>query len=159
MERATDYGSVSWGFKSLRARVIMKEYKGIYISTHLDAEPSKVSDILISLLNKRGLRVIKKIDISKELKKDIGVEWVYYSLLDVLNSEKAYKALSIDKTIGIFSIIRLIIFEDNGGTSVIAQDPRFSARLVDNPTIIEISQDMAEMIVDTFREMEEQLKK
>ncbi|MGQ9705534.1 MAG: DUF302 domain-containing protein [bacterium] len=136
----------------------MKEHKGYYISTHINSEPSKVSDILISTLNKKGLKIIKKIDITKEIKKDIGIDWIFYSQLTIMNPEITYKALSIDKRIGIFTPIRLIIYEDNDGTTIIVQDPRFSARLVDNPTIIEISQSLAELIIDILREIEGQLK-
>jgi uncharacterized protein (DUF302 family) len=137
----------------------MKEHKGFYIIIHLEAEPLRVLDIFLSILNKKGLKIIKKIDITKEIKKDIGIDWIFYTQLDVINPEIMYKTLSIDKTVGILTPIRVLIYEDDTGTSIIAQDPRFSARLVDNPTIIEISQNMAEILINILKEVEEQLKK
>ncbi|HEC79777.1 MAG TPA: DUF302 domain-containing protein [Firmicutes bacterium] len=136
----------------------MEEYKGFSITTEIGADISKVTSALNTTLLKNGFRVIKKTDLSKEIMKDISIKWLKYHIWDIIDAEITYKILSINKYGGTFTPIRILIYEKGDNTIISVIDPRLAARLIDNPTIIELAQEMGDRIKNALAEIENKFK-
>lgn len=90
-----------------------------------------------------GFGVLTEIDVQATLKKKLGVERKPYVILGACNPGLAHKALEAEPAIGVLLPCNVDVFEgEDGATWVQAVRPSTLFRLVDNPAVRPIAEDV-----------------
>ena len=94
-------------------------------------------------LAREGFGVLTEIDVQATLKKKLGVERKPYVILGACNPALAHKALEAEPAIGVLLPCNVDVFEgDDGGTYVQAVRPQALFRIVENPSVKPIADDV-----------------
>jgi uncharacterized protein (DUF302 family) len=91
----------------------------------------KVTDAL----KDEGFGVLTEIDVKATLKKKIDVDFRRYVILGACNPQLANRALHSELEIGLLLPCNVIVFEDEGGSTVSIADPDAMMQMADNPTL------------------------
>lgn len=70
-----------------------------------------------------GFGILTEIDVQATLKNKIGADLSPYTILGVCNPGFAHRALVEDREIGVMMPCNVAVYEDNGQTVIIGQDP------------------------------------
>lgn len=105
------------------------------VSTGYDETVTRVTDEL----KKEGFGVLTTIDVSDTLKKKLNVDFPRYVILGACNPPFAHRALQAEEEIGLLLPCNVIVYEKKGKTRVSAFDPTAMTRIVDNPSMRELS--------------------
>ena len=90
-----------------------------------------------------GFGVLTEIDVKATLKKKLGVDRKPYVILGACNPGLAHKALEAEPAIGVLLPCNVDVFEgEDGATWVQAVRPSTLFRLVDNPAVRPIAEDV-----------------
>ena len=86
-------------------------------------------------LKKEGFGVLTEINVKETLKEKLDVDYDDYIILGVCNPPFAYKALQIEKDIGLLLPCNVIVYSDKekGKTIVSAINPMEAMSIVGNP--------------------------
>ena len=99
------------------------------VNLSFDVAIQKVTDEL----KKEGFGVLTEIDVKDTLKKKLDVDFRNYKILGACNPPNAYKALQTESDIGLMLPCNVVVYEGEGGATVIAAvDPVASMRAVEN---------------------------
>ena len=84
-------------------------------------------------LKREGFGVLTEIDVKDTLKKKLDVDFRKYKILGACNPLNAYKALQAETDIGLMLPCNVVVYESEGGLTVVAAvDPVASMRAVEN---------------------------
>lgn len=101
-------------------------------------------------LKEQGFGVLTEIDVKATMKKKLDVDFRRYIILGACNPPLAYKALSSELEIGLWLPCNVIVYEENGGSVVSAQDPVSMLSIAQNaelePVALEARTRLAKMI-------------
>jgi uncharacterized protein (DUF302 family) len=90
-------------------------------------------------LKQEGFGVLTQIDVQDTLKKKLGVDFRPYRILGACNPPLAHKALGADAQIGLLLPCNVVVQEAQGGGAIVSiADPRAMFRVVDNPALAPI---------------------
>ena len=103
-----------------------------------DATVEKVT----SELPKEGFGVLTTIDVKETMKKKLDVDFRQYKILGACNPPFAYKALQAEEEIGLLLPCNVIVYEKEGKSIVAAFDPMSMSRIMENPAIQPIAEEM-----------------
>jgi uncharacterized protein (DUF302 family) len=94
-------------------------------------------------LQEQGFGVLSEIDMREKLKEKLDVDYKRYVILGACNPPLAYKALQAEPEIGLLLPCNVIVYESEGGTSVVAAvDPDAMLSIVGaNPAVAEVARD------------------
>lgn len=93
----------------------------------------EVTELVIAELKTEGFGVVTEIDLKETFKKKIGIDFRNYKILGACNPQFAFKALEIEKKIGVFLPCNVVIDEtEHGIVEVSAVDPVASMISVNN---------------------------
>lgn len=93
----------------------------------------EVTELVIAELKTEGFGVVTEIDLKDTFKKKIGVDFRNYKILGACNPQFAFKALEIEKNIGVFLPCNVVVDETEPGiVEVSAVDPVASMISVNN---------------------------
>jgi len=96
----------------------------------------EVTEMVIAELKTEGFGVVTEIDLKDTFKKKIGIDFRNYKILGACNPQFAFKALEIEKNIGVFLPCNVVIDETEPGTvEVSAVDPVASMISVENESL------------------------
>ncbi len=90
-------------------------------------------------LQKEGFGVLTEIDVKATLKKKLNVDYEDYLILGVCNPPFAYKALQVEKNIGLLLPCNVIVYRDSEKTYVAAVLPTQQMQKTGNPKLNEIA--------------------
>jgi uncharacterized protein (DUF302 family) len=94
-------------------------------------------------LAREGFGVLTEIDVQATLKKKLGVERKPYVILGACNPSLAHKALEAEPAIGVLLPCNVDVFEgEDGGIYVQAVRPQTLFRIVENPSVKPIAEDV-----------------
>jgi uncharacterized protein (DUF302 family) len=106
----------------------------------LDRSYDEVLVRLPEALKAEGFGVLTEVDVSETLKKKLGVEFRRYRILGACNPPFAHRALEAELEIGLMMPCNVIVFEAEGGRTVVAAvDPSKTMTLVGNPRLSELA--------------------
>jgi uncharacterized protein (DUF302 family) len=94
------------------------------------------------VLKAEGFGVLTEIDVQETLKKKLGVDFRRYKILGACNPALAHQALGADPLIGLLLPCNVIVFEDEGATVVSFTNPRELFRLVRDPRVASIADEV-----------------
>jgi uncharacterized protein (DUF302 family) len=84
-------------------------------------------------LKQEGFGVLTEIDVKETFKKRLDVDFRKYKILGACNPPNAYKALQVETDIGLMLPCNVVVYEGEGGATVVAAvDPVASMRVVEN---------------------------
>ena len=100
-------------------------------------------------LKKEGFGVLTSIDVKDTMKKKLDVDFKKYVILGACNPPLAHKALTAEVDLGLLLPCNVIVYENDQKKTVVGFfDPRLMAKLVDNPKLEPIADDVASLSLD-----------
>lgn len=116
-------------------------------STKLKGEFEEVINRVTEELKTEGFGVLTQIDITKTLKEKIDVDFKKYRILGACNPHFAYKALSVEETIGVMLPCNVIVVEAGEGEyEVSAVSPMASMQAIENEKLEPIAHEVEEKL-------------
>jgi len=97
-------------------------------------------------LKKEGFGVLTTIDMKETLKKKIDVDIPRYTILGACNPHFANKALQVEQEIGLLLPCNILVYEQNGSVIVSAFDPGAMEKIVSNPAIQPLSDEVRQKL-------------
>jgi len=96
----------------------------------------EVTEMVIAELKTEGFGVVTEIDLKDTFNKKLGIDFRNYKILGACNPQFAFKALEVEKKIGVFLPCNVVIDETEPGTvEVSAVDPVASMISVENESL------------------------
>lgn len=94
-------------------------------------------------LKKEGFGVLTSIDVKDTMKKKLDVDFKKYVILGACNPPLAHKALTAEVELGLLLPCNVIVYENDQKKTVVGFfDPRLMAKLVDNPKLAPIADEV-----------------
>ena len=78
---------------------------------------------VIEALKMEGFGVLTEINVKETMKQKLGIDFKEYAILGVCNPPLAHKAISSNPDVGLLLPCNVILYEDEGGTTVNIIDP------------------------------------
>lgn len=108
-------------------------------------------------LRKEGFGVLTEIDVRTTLKEKLGKDFKKYVILGACNPPLAFEALSRETEIGLMLPCNVIVYEGEGGKTVVsALDPVVALSVVDSPQLNKTAQMVAEKLGRVIESLEKQ---
>jgi len=98
--------------------------------------------VLQDELVKEGLGQLFEIPFSKKLNEKLNLSLDEYHILGVCHPPSAYRALAIEKQIGLFLPCTIIVYSEFGTTHVATMLPSKVMNIIDNPELDVIAKDV-----------------
>jgi uncharacterized protein (DUF302 family) len=115
---------------------------GIALTTHVATRFEDAVARTRAALVQRGFGVLTEINIKSTLKAKLGVDMEDYLILGACNPELAYRAISVDREIGLLLPCNVVVRadpEDPGTVIVEAMDPGILVEVTREPALIAIA--------------------
>ncbi len=94
-------------------------------------------------LAEQGFGILTEIDVAAKFQEKLGVDYSPYLILGACNPKMAHRALGIEADLGVMLPCNVIVFVDGqGDTNVMAMDPVRTMKMVGNPAIEEVAQEV-----------------
>ena len=116
------------------------------INTPYEKAVEKVTDEL----KKEGFGVLTSIDVKETLKKKIDVDFKKYVILGACNPPLAHKALESEEQLGLLLPCNVIVYENNGGSTVAFFDPMIMTQLIDNEKLKAVAEEVQSKMKRVF---------
>ena len=107
------------------------------------------------LLKKDGFGIITEIDVKNTLKNKLNVDYDNYIILGACNPPFAFKALKIERDIGLILPCNVLVYEEQGKTFVVTIKPTFSIGLINKEKLKYLAEDVENKlknVIDTLKE-------
>jgi uncharacterized protein (DUF302 family) len=116
-------------------------------SRTLDVSYEDAVEKATAALKAEGFGVLTEIDVKATLKSKLDVDFRRYVILGACNPPFAHKALSAELEIGLLLPCNVIVYEVEGGGSVVsAMNPMAALGVVENPAMQEIAEQVTAKI-------------
>lgn len=117
---------------------------GITKETELgfDQAIEKVTDEL----KKEGFGILSTIDIKETLKNKLGADVERYTILGACNPNFAFKALQIEKELGLLLPCNVTVYEKDGRVYISAMNPEIMSSVTGNMGLKEVSGEVKEIL-------------
>jgi len=100
------------------------------LTVHLEVDPADAERQVRNALEEQGFGVLTEIDVAATVKAKLDVDMPAYRILGACNPSLAHQALQADPDIGALLPCNVVVrAAEDGGTDVIAADPRAMLRL------------------------------
>ncbi len=110
----------------------------------------KVLEKVTDELKKEGFGVLTSIDVKETLKKKIDVDFKKYMILGACNPPLAHKALQSEEELGLLLPCNVIVYENNGGTTVSFFDPMVMTKLIENDKLKTVAEEVQKKMKKVF---------
>lgn len=109
------------GATAPRGRGIMNAVDSL--SVGLEAALPDALERTKAALKAEGFGVLTEIDVQATLRAKLDADFYPYRLLGVCRPDLAYRALSLDPSLGVFLPCTIALYDTGAGTEIHAQDP------------------------------------
>ena len=116
------------------------------ISLPYEKAVEKVTDEL----KKEGFGVLTSIDVKDTLKKKIDVDFKKYVILGACNPPLAHQALQSEEQLGLLLPCNVIVYENNGGSTVAFFDPMIMTQIIDNDKLKTVAEEVQSKMKRVF---------
>ena len=89
---------------------------------------------VIEALKAQGFGILTEIDVQKALEEKLGIEFEPYQILGACNPHLAYKALSVDRLIGLLLPCNVVLMRQGQDVAVSILDPEVMFEVTDPET-------------------------
>ncbi|HVN12022.1 MAG TPA: DUF302 domain-containing protein [Kineosporiaceae bacterium] len=110
-------------------------------SITLDAPFAQTVTRVREALKEQGFGVLTEIDMRVAMREKLGVEIEDYLVLGACNPPLAYRALGVDRSIGLLLPCNVVVRAAHGRTVVEALDPQVMVTLTAEPAITPIAEE------------------
>ena len=97
-----------------------------------------------------GFGVLTEIDVTATLKAKLGEQIEDYIILGACNPSAAYRALDIDRSIGLLLPCNVVVRATEAGTVVEALDPQVMVTLTGRPDLKPVADEVARRLADAL---------
>lgn len=98
-------------------------------------------------LRREGFGILTEIDVKDTLKKKLGVDFTKYKILGACNPTLAHRALGLETEIGLFMPCNVIVYEADGGKTVVSiVDPNITVKNTENKSLEPLAKEAAERL-------------
>ncbi|MBL7996913.1 DUF302 domain-containing protein [bacterium] len=105
-------------------------------------------------LKKEGFGVLTSIDVKDTMKKKLDVDFKKYVILGACNPGLAHKALTAEIDLGLLLPCNVIVYENDQNKTVIGFfDPKLMAKLIDNPELNGIADEVFHKLQRVYAEL------
>ena len=115
-------------------------------SKTVDLTYEKAIEKVTAELKKEGFGVLTTIDVRDTLKKKLNVEFSKYMILGACNPPFAHQSLQIEEELGLLLPCNVIVYKKEGKTKVSVFDPMVMTKVIDNPNMAPIAQQVKEKL-------------
>ena len=119
-------------------------------SKNTDMLYEKAVEKVTDELKKEGFGVLTSIDVKDTLKKKIDVNFKKYVILGACNPPLAHRALESEEQLGLLLPCNVIVYENNGGSTVAFFDPMIMTQLIDNENLKTVAQEVQSKMKRVF---------
>ncbi len=116
------------------------------ISTKLDMPFEDALERVKAALQSEGFGVLTEIDVQDTLKQKLQVDFRKYQIIGACNPPLAHKALQSELEVGLLLPCNVIVYEEDGGTTVTAFDPAAVMGLANNPALEDVAREAKERL-------------
>ena len=92
-------------------------------------------ETVVGALKEQGYGVLTSVDVQETLREKLGEEVEAYEILGVCNPSLAYRALEIDRRVGLLLPCSVTLRETGAGVEVRVLDPQEAFRLAPEPAL------------------------
>ncbi len=94
-------------------------------------------------LKEEGFGILTEIDVRATMKDKLGLDYRNYTILGACNPPFAHRALEVEALVGVFLPCNVLVYEDHEGqTMVAAMEPRLMPRIIDNPELAAVAEEV-----------------
>ena len=123
------------------------------LHVRLNIPYAQVMEQTIAALKTQGFGVLTEIDVQATLKKKLDVDFRRYTILGACNPPLAHRALSASLDVGLLLPCNVVVYEDDGGSVVAAQDPITMMQVIDTPNLVTVAQEACTRLAQAFDEL------
>ena len=116
------------------------------LSKELDLPYDDALERVKAALQAEGFGVLTEIDVQDTLKQKLQVDFRRYQIIGACNPALAHKALQAELQVGLLLPCNVIVYEEDGGTTVAAFDPVAAMGLAQNPALEDVARDAKERL-------------
>jgi uncharacterized protein (DUF302 family) len=115
-------------------------------SKQVDLSYDQAIEKVTDELKKEGFGVLTTIDVKDTLKKKIDVDFKKYIILGACNPSFAHRALTAEQEIGLLLPCNVIVYDNDGKTTVSVFDPSFMNQVTDNKEVHSVAGQVREKL-------------
>lgn len=97
-------------------------------------------------LKKEGFGIVSRVDMSEKFKDKLDVDFKRYYILGACSPKDAYAAVQAEENIGLLLPCNVILYENNGGTTLSIIKPTVAMASVDNKELEKIAPPIEERL-------------
>lgn len=125
----------------------------------LDVPYREALEKLETALRAEGFGILTSVDMKATLKEKLGAEFREYSILGACNPPLAQRALAQDLDAGLVLPCTVVVYEDEGGSSVTIANPMSVVELLGNPDLRPIAKEAQVKLKRALAELADQSRK
>lgn len=97
-------------------------------------------------LKAEGFGILSEIDVKATLKARLDVDFRKYVILGACNPSLSHQALTLEPQLGLLLPCNVIVYEDEGGTTVSIVDPAQMLSIANNPALEPVAAEARERL-------------
>jgi uncharacterized protein (DUF302 family) len=121
-----------------------KRRYGMFVKTNLPYD--EALEQTRGALREQGFGVLTQIDVKATMKEKLGVDFRHYDIIGACNPPLAHGALSSEIDIGLLLPCNVVVYEDDGGTTIGALDPEMMMGMTGNAALSEVAGEAKERL-------------
>ena len=116
------------------------------LSKELDMPFDDALERVKDALKSEGFGVLTEIDVKDTLEQKLQVDFRRYQIIGACNPALAHKALQAELQVGLLLPCNVIVYEEDGGTTVAAFDPVAAMGLAENSALEDVAREAKERL-------------